>query len=191
MGEVILLVGPHGVGKTTIIEYARKKEDFIVYEGFKISTQSYDLSDMNEFLDYQHQYLKTASEISQKIHNNIKPGLVLRSIEECSFYYYLKAESNRFMELYYECVKENRFRGADVIIYLDASYEILEKRCNADKNRNVIRTLEWYEKQYESYEKYWKRYPGVIILDTTKLSIQEIYQRIKEIYDERSICVKK
>lgn len=191
MGEVILLVGPHGVGKTSVIEYAREKEDFIVYEGFKISSQSYNLSDTKDFLDYQHQYLKVASEISQKIHNNIKPGLVLRSIEECSFYYYLRTESNQFMKFYYECVKENGYKGADIIIYLDASYEILKKRCTSDENRNMIKTLQWYEKEYASYNEYWKKYQNVIVLDTTKLSIQEIYQKIKGIYDERSIFVKK
>lgn len=191
MGKVILLVGPHGVGKTSIIEYARTQDEFTVYDGFKISSDNYNLNDVDDFLNYQHQYLKTASNICSKIHNDIRPGIVLRSIEECSFYYYLKPDSNLFMNYYYKCVKENRYRGADIIIYLDAAYDVLQRRCNGDKNRDIKKTSEWYEKKYADYERYWKNYLGAIVLDTTKASVQETYQKIKEICDEGSICSKK
>ena len=191
MGAVILIVGPHGVGKTSVIEYAKMREDFTVYEGFKISTDGYDLSNETDFISYQHQYLKMASEISEKIHRDAKPGLVLRTIEECSFYYYMGLESEKLMEVYNQCVDENGYCGADAIIYLDASFETLMYRCNNDKKRNMRKTLEWYEKMYKSYDNFWKNNPNTILLDTSMLSVHEIYQKIKEILDEGSVRVKK
>lgn len=191
MGEVILLVGPHGVGKTSVIEYAKMREDFIVYEGYKISTIGYDLSNETDFINYQHQYLQIASQISRKIHCGSKPGLVLRTIEECSFYYYIGLNSKNLMKVYNQCVTENEYCGADLIIYLDASFETLMHRCNIDKKRNMKTTTAWYEQLYKSYDFFWKSNSNTILLDTTLLSVPEIYQKIKEILDERPICIKK
>lgn len=191
MVKVVLLVGPHGVGKTSIIEYARTQSDFVVYDGFKISSEQYNLNDIDDFLEYQQQYLKIASDMSKKIHSGKQPGIVLRSIEECSFYYYTRPDSDLMMKHYYECVNENGYFGVDKIIYLDASYELLQQRCSGNQIRDKKKTDDWYEKQYADYDKYWKNYPGTIVLDTSGDSVQDTYQKIKEICDEESICVKK
>lgn len=190
MGKVVLIVGPHGVGKTSLIDYARKKNEVAVYEGFKISNQNYDLNDNNDFLAYQQQYLKKASMQSRKIHNSNRNGFVLRSIEECSFYYFLREESD-LMNEYYKIVRVKEYMGADIIIYLDASYEILQLRCRNDQKRDKRKTDLWYQEIYSKYDKYWKNYPDIVILDTSKENIPDLYKKIKEICDERPICFKK
>ena len=191
MSEVILLLGPHGVGKSSIINYAKKKAYFDSYEGFKIIPENLNLESLNDFLEFQRQYLEVASELSKKIHRGTKPGLVIRSIEECSYYYYKRNESGNLMDFYHSAVINNNFIGADFIFYLDASIEVLNERCARDTKRNKERNTIWYKNSYKSYDNYWKNNSKVIIIDTSKLSIQEVYNRIKEIYDKRFIPQKK
>lgn len=63
-------------------------------------------------------------------------------------------------------------------VYLDASDDTLKERCSNDKERYMPETIEWYETKYELYREYWKKYPGVIFLNTENKTTEAIYQEI-------------
>lgn len=191
MGRVILIVGPHGVGKTSLLNYVKQQGEFCVFEGFKIPVGNYNLKELSDFCEYQKKYLEYASFLCCRVKNSKSDGIFLRTIEECSFYYHVNKKSNHMMDKYHEEVRKNNYVGADMIIYLDAHIDELKQRCISDNKRNMETTNKWYRDYYVKYDRYWKKYPRIIVIDTSKKSVQEIYIRIKELCDERSICVKK
>ena len=193
MGKVILLLGSHGVGKSSLLAYAETKEEFLVFEGFKISSEGYSLSNLDDFTDYQNKYLRESSRICEKIKKANKNGIVIRSIEESSFYYHVHPCAQLAVKRYQEEIAQNQYCGADILIYLDAEYRVLQERCLHDKNRNQESSRKWYQTQFSLYENYWKNYPGVKIIDTTSLQIQELYERIKNECNEseRPLCSQK
>ena len=163
MGKIITIVGPHGVGKTALFQYARQKDDFLVFDGFKLVT-----SNESSFEDNQKRYFELIKEQNTKIINDRRDGFIIRSMEEILYFYELNNKEPAFY------IPDNLF--SDSIIYLDASLSILRKRCEIDANHD---REEWYRKEYTKYDSFWKKKSNILI-DTSFLNIGEVYEKIKE-----------
>lgn len=181
MGKIILIVGPHGVGKTSLFEYAKKIGEFDVHDGFQFSQNGFDLSQKKDFIEYQKQYFDKISEQNYLIKEGNKDGLVIRSIEESSFYYYSHPHKNEVIKDYFDHLEKSYAIMADLIIYLDAKMDVLQSRYFNDNNRDIQETLEWYKNKYGIYDSYWKKFPGVFFLDTSDLGVDEVYQEVKRL----------
>lgn len=183
MGKIVLILGPHGVGKTTLFKYAKEQGDLLTFEGYQIPTTGFDLSKDDDFLKYQHLYSDLIRKDNERIKLSEKSGLVIRSLEESSYYYWLRG-SKQLIEAFRNEYDDKSSIKADFIIYLDASRSVLDYRCNGDRDRYMPETINWYATKYHLYKDYWKMYPGVIFLDTENKKTEEIYENIFNIINQ-------
>ena len=190
MGKVILLLGPHGVGKTALVEYARYKKEFLAYDGFKISIDGYDLTKIDDFILCQEIYIQKASDICDKIKRGTVNGIVLRSLEESMFYCELYSNPDMARKLLKLTLKKRNYEGADFIVFLTATRTDLQERCAKDHNRNIVNTEIWYNFYYLKYEEYWRSYPNVIFINTSGKTISEVYNEFKKVLIEKGLSVK-
>lgn len=181
MGKVILVLGPHGVGKTSLLKYANEHKKMIVFEGYQLPIEGADLSNPTEFILYQEKYEKRIIEDNSIIKESDMNGLVNRSIEESSYYYYFYQRYDEVKNHYTNMLNRNNKLLCDVLVYLDAPYSVLQDRYSKDDKRDMDETVEWYEKEYKRYDIYWKQYPGVKIIDTTEKTTEEIFSELCEI----------
>ena len=84
MGKIALIVGPHGVGKSTLFNFAKAKGELIVFDGFELPRDNFDLKIKEDFLKYESWYLKFINENNNVIKQSRHDGIVVRSIEESS-----------------------------------------------------------------------------------------------------------
>ena len=189
MGNVILLLGPHGVGKTALVEYARSKNDFLAYDGFKIPIDGYDLTKIDDFILCQERYIQKASVICDKIKRGTVNGIVLRSPEESLFYCELYSNPDVARNLLKLTLKKRNYEGADFIVFLTATRTDLQARCEKDQNRNFVNTEQWYKVFYQKYEEYWNSYPNVIFINTSGKTVSEVYNEFKKVLIEKGLIV--
>ena len=168
MGKVITIVGPHGVGKTTLFKYAKEKGEFETFDGFKINC-GYKTS----FDNIQKLYFEKVKEQNLRILNGKKDGLVIRSMEEILFFYEF-TENHISFNIPYELFSNK-------IIYIDAKESILKQRCENDYFSNKHNREIWYQKYFRKFSEYWKKYPNLYLIDTSNLTTQETYEKIKEL----------
>ena len=180
MGKIALVVGPHGVGKTTLFNFAKNKNDFIVFDGIQIPADGYNLQLKEDFLAYEALYLKVINENNSAIKNSDRNGLVVRSIEESSYYFYFHKDSS-VMDAYKEIYADKNNIKADCIFFLDADYKTLQRRFNNDSLRDMEETHWWYENEYARYIEYWKNYPGIVIIDTINKTTANVYDEINRL----------
>ena len=183
MGKIILVLGPHAVGKTTLFKYARERGETLVYDGYQLPVGELNLSEVNDFIEYQEKYVSIINQHNLNIKKGLLDGLVNRSIEESSYYYQFHSKCEDVMEHYKKIVEEYSNIKVDLIIYLDADYSTLVSRYSGDSIRDLDETLEWYEKEYVRYEKYWKKYSGVKIINTINKDTKEIYDEMMSLLE--------
>ena len=102
---------------------------------------------------------------------------MIRALEESSYYYWLR-NSEQIMRAFQEEYKSEYSIKVDHVVYLDAYDDTLKERCTNDKERYMPETIEWYETKNELYREYWKKYSGVIFLNTENKTTEAIYQEI-------------
>lgn len=177
MGKIALIVGPHGVGKSTLFNFAKTKGELIVFDGFELPRDNFDLKIKEDFLKYESWYLKFINENNNVIKQSRYDGIVVRSIEESSFYFHFYKYENLTKE-YDRLFNDNNNIKVDCIIYLDADYQTLCDRCEKDIARDMTETQSWYKYEYNRYVDYWTQYPGVKKIDTKDKKIGEIYNEL-------------
>ena len=180
MGKIALVVGPHGVGKSTLFKFARNKGDVIVFEGIQLPTDGYDLRKKADFLAYEALYVENINHNNHIIKDDDRDGLVVRSIEESSYYFHFYNGEN-VMDEYKMIFDDKKNIKSDCIFFLDANFDILQERCRNDSVRDMEETKSWYQNEYTRYIEYWKNYPGIIIIDTNGLTTASIYGEIRHI----------
>ena len=57
----------------------------------------------------------------------------------------------------------------------------MEARIAGDIERDQVETTEWYANDYIKYDHFWKKYKRTHVIDTTNLSIEEIFKKIDNI----------
>lgn len=185
MGKIINILGPHGVGKTTLQKYINDNLLGIVIEGFILPLNGLDLSDPNIYIEYEKKYIEQINEQNKKIKNSLEDGYVIRSIEEVE--YFLKTHKPSIDE--YEIrklINDESNILCDLIIYLDSKKEVLDERISKDIVRDQIETNDWYLNDFEKYDLFWKKYKRINIIDTTNLSVEEVYDEIVKLLN--NIC---
>ena len=144
MGKIALVVGPHGVGKSTLFNFAKTKGELIVFDGFELPRDDFDLKIKEDFLNYEEWYLKFINENNNVIKRSKRDGIVARSIEESSYYFYFYKYAN-LAEEYKILFADKNNTKVDCVIYLDADYQTLRDRCENDNARDMAETNSWYE----------------------------------------------
>lgn len=181
MGRIALVVGPHGVGKSTLFKFAKSKGEFIVFEGIEIPKDGYNLHIKEDFLAYETLYTESINKNNRLIQNSDHDGLVVRSIEESSYYFNFYHDANVMSD--YRKIFENETNiKADFLIFLDADFDTLQARCRNDRFRDMQETALWYKNEYERYIDYWKNYPGIVSIDTIGRTTESIYEEIKNVF---------
>ena len=180
MGKIINILGPHGVGKTTLQNYIRDNALGIVAEGFILPIMGFDLSDPDGYIEYEKTYFARINEQNRIIQDASENGYVIRSIEEIEY----------FLQTHTPSVKEEKIRElidnksnifCDLIIYLDSSKEVLEARITGDVVRDQVETTDWYANDFEKYDRFWKKYKRTHVIDTTNLSVEEVFEEIRKL----------
>ena len=180
MGKIINILGPHGVGKTTLQNYIRDNSLGMVAEGFILPTKGYNLGDPDEYIEYEKTYLAPINEQNRMIQEAAENGYVIRSIEEVEY----------FLQTHTPSVHEGKIRKlidnesnifCDLIIYLDSAKAVLNERIAGDVVRDQVETTDWYAHDYEKYDRFWKSYNRTHIIDTTNLSVEEVFKRINKL----------
>ena len=121
--------------------------------------------------------LKFINENNNVIKQSRHDGIVVRSIEESSYYFHFYKYENLTKE-YDRLFNESNNIKVDCVIYLDADYQTLCDRCEKDNGRDMTETRSWYEYEYNRYVDYWTQYPGVKKIDTKDKKIGEIYNEL-------------
>ena len=178
MGKIALIVGPHGVGKSTLFNFAKAKRELIVFDGFELPCDDFDLKNKEDFLKYEAWYIKFINESNNVIKQSKRDGIVIRSIEESSYYFHFYKYAN-LTEEYKKIFADESNIKADCVIYLDTDYQTLRDRCENDNARDMDETHLWYECEYSRYVDYWTHYPGVIKIDTENKNTKNIYDEVK------------
>ncbi len=180
MGKIINLLGPHGVGKTTLQNYIRDKGLGIVAEGFILPMDEFKLTDPEDYLEYEKNYLLPINEQNKDIKNSLMNGYIIRSIEEIEYFLQTYSPSIE-METIRRIVDDTSNIMCDLIVYLDSSKEVLKKRIAGDIARDQIETMEWYANDFEKYDRFWKNYNRIHVIDTTGLSVVEVFEKIQQL----------
>lgn len=178
MGKIALIVGPHAVGKTSLFNYAKRKNEVLVFDGYRIPVENLDLSKTNEFIEYQIKYLDRINMNNRDIKESEKHGFVNRSIEESGYYFHFHEKHDKLEEWYSKELNKEENIKVDLVIYLDANHEALKERYSNDIYRDVVENTEWYRNEYSRYVKYWKNYKNVIIVDTTNKTTKDVYHQV-------------
>ena len=114
------------------------------------------------------------------IQNASENVYVIRSIEEVEY----------FLQTHTPSVDEGKIRElidnesnifCDLLIYLDSAKAVLDERIAGDVIRDQVETTDWYANDYEKYDRFWKKYERTYILDTTNLSVEEVFEKIDNI----------
>jgi thymidylate kinase len=177
MGKIINILGPHGVGKTTLQNYIRNNSLGIVAEGFILPIKGFNLGDPDEYVEYEKTYLEPINEQNRMIQNASENGYVIRSIEEIEY----------FLQTHTPSVDEGKIRElidnesnifCDLIIYLDSAKAVLDERIAGDVVRDQVETTDWYAHDYEKYDRFWKNYNRTHVIDTTNRSVKEVFEEI-------------
>ena len=180
MGKIALVVGPHGVGKTTLFKFAKSKGELIVFEGIEIPKDGYDLHIKKDFLAYESLYMESINKNNRLIKESDHNGLVVRSVEESSYYFNFYQDAS-VMSDYRKIFENEKNIKSDCLFFLDADFDTLQARCRNDGLRDMQETKLWYKNEYERYIDYWKNYPGIVSIDTTGRSTESIYEEIKHV----------
>lgn len=177
MGRVICIAGSHAVGKTTLFNKIKNECPNIgLIDGYIIDKGNLDLSNEKDYIQYELKYIKRLNEDYDSIRKGIKDTVVIRSFEDTM--YYLEHQETVKSSWNLEEVKKSIDMKSDLIIFLDANIDVLKRRANNDKFRDLTSTLDWYEHWHESYVKFWKSIPNCIIIDTTYLNSDEVFERV-------------
>ena len=176
MGKIINILGPHGVGKTTLQSYIRQNNLGIVFEGYQFDAPERGFPLKNDYIQYQLKYLERINQDGATIINSSQNGFVIRSVEE--LIYFLKIESPFvFEQAEIEKIVSSSIKS-DLLIYLDASRETLEKRIINDANRDMVETKMWYRQSYVCYDAYFKSLPVIKVIKTDRKKPSDIYKDI-------------
>lgn len=180
MGKIINILGPHGVGKTTLQNYIRDNSLGIVAEGFILPVKGINLENPDEYFEYEKKYINAVNEQNKMIQNGSENGYIIRSIEEVEY----------FLQTHTPAIDKSKIRElidnelnilCDFIVYLDSEKAILKKRIAGDATRDQLETTDWYANDYEKYDYFWKNYRKTHIIDTTYLSIKEVFEKIDDL----------
>lgn len=180
MGKIINILGPHGVGKTTLQNYIRDNSLGMVAEGFILPTKGYNLEDPDEYIEYEKTYLDPINEQNRMIQESSENGYVIRSIEEVEYFLQTHTPSVHKGKIR-ELIDNESNIFCDLIIYLDSAKAILNERIDGDVVRDQVETTDWYAHDYEKYDRFWKNYNRTHIIDTTNLSVEEVFERINKL----------
>lgn len=181
MGKIALILGPHAVGKTTLFNYAKNRNEIIVFDGYRIPLNNLNLSNPNDFVAYQMKYIEKINAHNSEIKLSEKHGFVNRSIEESEYYFYFHNYRDEVMKIYQKEYEKKENIKVDLIVFLDADFETLKKRFSGDALRDMKENTEWYENEYAQYVDYWKKNPKVRIVDTVNKSVDELYEQVMKL----------
>lgn len=177
MGKIINILGPHGVGKTTLQNYIRDNSLGMVAEGFILPIKGYNLEVPDEYVEYEKTYLRPINEQNRMIQNASENGYIIRSVEEVEY----------FLQTHTPSVDQGKIRElidngsnvlCDLIIYLDSEKAILNERIAGDVIRDQVETTDWYANDYEKYDRFWKNYKRTHVINTTNRSVKEVFEEI-------------
>ncbi len=181
MGRVINVLGPHGVGKTTLQKYIRDNNLSIIYEGFLIPQKEEDTLSKESYIEYESKYFERIEKEHQVIKNSKEDGFVSRSMQEVAYFLHKSGflfSTQEIDEILHDYIK------SDYLVYLDASMETLRGRISNDKQRDMVETKDWYKHDFLIYEKYYKSLPNIIVIDTNCLTTKEVYETILDRINE-------
>lgn len=178
MGKIINILGPHGVGKTTIQKLLSKYDFCRVYYGFIVPTNNFNLKDRNQYIEYEKKYVEMINEQNLDIKKTNKMGFIIRSVEETIFYLKISQFNYNDSEIY-EAI--NNAVYSDYLIYLTANKKTLCNRIINDKNRDMVETDYWYKNMFIKYDQYFKNLPNVKIICTDDKNIKQVVDEILEI----------
>ena len=184
MGKLIAIFGPHGVGKTSLQKEALLDGTFSISEGFEFPNKIDDCANWDHFWKYQMGYWDAVKENINKLRKEEKDCILSRSFEEQVYYLKSHPLSIGHEEVIEDFYNKNIEYKSDLLVYLDADFETLNKRIAGDKNRFIDETRWWYRDRYYLYDKINKSHDGIHIIDTSHLSPTEVLDFIKRLVKE-------
>ncbi|MCM1039249.1 MAG: ATP-binding protein [Ruminococcus sp.] len=185
---IINLTGAKGVGKTFLAHRLKSERNKIsIIEEFVYRDTGFDVRTKYGFLQNEKIYCEEKMNYFNEANNKSEVSVFVRGMEDLLFYISSYPSINNFNwkidSDFQDILKQIDNCKSDLIIYLDACKEVLEARWESDSVKKRVIEDTWYEKWYMPHKKFIQNYKNTIVLDTSYLTKQDVFERVNEIID--------
>lgn len=190
MNKIVYLEGSRSVGKTTLLRKIKENNPhFVVVDGYARKEFMLDNTIFEEFVINEKLYL--ACDVAQhNVYRSLDTVIVVVKGPYTDVFY---AES-MIKKLYkdkdinnsgiIEYIKKAKQCEPDYIVYLDADKEtIIERNSKDDHIRKTM--SEFLDNWLDSFSNYYKSFNKTKVINTNKMSPDEVYQEFMKMIEEK------
>ncbi len=173
--KLIAVEGVDGTGKTTITRLLAKE-----FKGKYFYTPPIIIRFLKNFMD-RHAPIKIRCIYylaGNWLSSLILPFYIRKTTVFCDWYYFSTIAYHSV--LMKKNLKEPKLLKPDVVIYLSADWEVVEKRLSERKEKSKYENMEFLKKVDIKYREMLEDFQKVIYVDTSFGDTQAIIRKIKE-----------
>ena len=184
MSRIIYLEGSRAVGKTTLLKALKEHfPNLVVIDGYARKEFMFDTTLYDEFVINEKLYLSCA--VAQyNVFKTLNRDVIIVKGPYTDAFYAETMLDNQFSDIkdgqLSKYIDEAYKCKPDMIIYLDASKDTVEKRCRNDSH--IRKTMDIFmEKWIDNFSSFFKNKPCTKVINTDDLTAEEVFDKFIEI----------
>lgn len=184
MAFIIEISGYKAVGKSTLIEKLKKRFPNAVFrEGFRKFNKDCDMKNYHEYINNQKLYIQREIEEFKELRKSNKFVFLLKGPEEVGFFTrnYPKLKHGFDWTINDSIIpelKELDMLNADMIIWLEASSHVLQRRKECDRTKPRLNMEKWNKTWNPYLGDFIKSLNNAFVIDTNKLNEMEVLEKV-------------